>query len=105
MGFSYIKIDERTRRLRGLALFSRWAGGPPHCAGTEGRPCGPSAKRPASRPLRGAAILFLMTLALGGCSATKVTQPLPAELYGNDVDTQLEFWHTLAERPLASNND
>jgi len=53
-------------------------------------------------------LLFLMwaaTLLAGGCSVTRVTQPVPAELYANDVDAQLEFWHTLANQPLTSNDE
>ena|SRR5437660_8488718 len=40
-----------------------------------------------------------------GCHAARETTPLPAKLYANDADTQLEFWHTVASRKLATNDE
>jgi hypothetical protein len=40
-----------------------------------------------------------------GCQTAHVDRPLTAELGGSDPDTQLEFWHTLAEQPVTSNDD
>ena len=47
-----------------------------------------------------------MGLALvAGCQSAHEKQPLPPALYGSDTDAQLEFWHTMAERRLTSNNE
>ena len=40
-----------------------------------------------------------------GCHTAHVDKPLTAELGNSDPDTQLEFWHTLAERNLTSNDE
>lgn len=40
-----------------------------------------------------------------GCSQTKVAQPLTKELSGSEPAQQMAFWHTLAERPLTSNDE
>src|SRR3982751_4788532 len=40
-----------------------------------------------------------------GCSSAKVAQPLTQKLGGNDPDAQMEFWHTLANQPLTSNDE
>jgi hypothetical protein len=42
---------------------------------------------------------------LVGCQAARVDRPLTAELGDSDPETQLEFWHTLAEQPVTSNDD
>ena len=42
---------------------------------------------------------------LAGCQAARVDRPLTAELGASDEETQLEFWHTLAEQPVTSNDD
>src|SRR5260221_12934962 len=52
-----------------------------------------------------AAIGLLVFGCLGGCGSARVAHPLPEKLYANDADAQLEFWHTLASRKLASNNE
>jgi hypothetical protein len=51
------------------------------------------------------ALGMLMLGCVGGCGSARVTQPLPEKLYANDADSQLEFWHSLASRKLASNNE
>jgi hypothetical protein len=52
------------------------------------------------------AILSIATLVLlVGCHSAKVAQPLTEQLGGNDPDTQMEFWHTLATRNLTSNDE
>lgn len=56
-------------------------------------------------PHAGFAIALLLALGIGGCQSAKVAKPLTAELAGNDPATQLDFWHTLAGRPLASNDE
>jgi hypothetical protein len=40
-----------------------------------------------------------------GCHSAKVAQPLTQKLGGNDPDAQMEFWHTLANQPLTSNDE
>lgn len=40
-----------------------------------------------------------------GCQSAHETRPLAAKLYANDTDAQLEFWHTLAERKIATNDE
>src|SRR5437764_4410112 len=47
----------------------------------------------------------LVISALAGCQSVTVKQPVVARVNGNDPDRQLEFWHTLAAEPLASNDD
>lgn len=52
--------------------------------------------------------LILLSLAfclLGGCHTAKVANPLTNELSANDPDTQLSFWHTLADRKVTSNDE
>ena len=49
--------------------------------------------------------LFLGGLLLSGCQRPVVNQPLTGTLGGNDPDTQLEFWHQLADRPVTSNDE
>ena len=52
-----------------------------------------------------AAIAFVILLALSGCQSAHVAEPLATTLGGNDADTQMEFWHQLADRPVTSNDD
>jgi hypothetical protein len=40
-----------------------------------------------------------------GCQTAHVDKPLTAELGSSDPDTQLEFWHTLAQQQVTSNDD
>ena len=47
----------------------------------------------------------LVFLIVAGCHSAKVAQPLTGKLGGNDPDSQLEFWHTLATRPVTSNDE
>jgi hypothetical protein len=42
---------------------------------------------------------------MGGCQTARVDRPLTAELGASDEDTQLEFWHSLAQQPVTSNDD
>jgi hypothetical protein len=57
--------------------------------------------------LRFSSFLFLAALIalVSGCHTAKVAQPLTGKLSGNDPDSQLEFWHTLATRPVTSNDE
>lgn len=40
-----------------------------------------------------------------GCKQAQVEKPVTADIAQSDPDSQLLFWHTLAERPLTSNDD
>jgi hypothetical protein len=50
-------------------------------------------------------IAIVLMLLVAGCHSAKVAQPLTGKLAGNDPDSQLEFWHTLATRPVTSNDE
>jgi hypothetical protein len=40
-----------------------------------------------------------------GCQSAHVAQPVTAKFSGDDVNSQLSFWHELANRRLTSNDD
>lgn len=40
-----------------------------------------------------------------GCQSAHVTRSVTAKFSGDDADSQLNFWHELANRRLASNDD
>jgi hypothetical protein len=50
-------------------------------------------------------LLPIVLLSLAGCQPANVAHPLTANLAGNDADSQMEFWHTLAERRVTSNDE
>src|SRR5687767_12943978 len=50
-------------------------------------------------------LLIIVLAVLAGCQTAKVAQPLTGNLAGNDPDSQMEFWHTLASRPVTSNDE
>lgn len=39
-----------------------------------------------------------------GCQSAHVRKPLPAAVYGSDADAQMEFWHSLADQKVTTNN-
>lgn len=49
--------------------------------------------------------IAILTLLLAGCTAARVGQPLTQTFGGNDLDSQMEFWHQLALRPVTSNDE
>src|SRR3954471_21348116 len=49
--------------------------------------------------------LLIGLVFVAGCHTARVAQPLTGKLAGNDPDSQLEFWHTLATRPVTSNDE
>jgi len=51
------------------------------------------------------AALLALSVLVAGCGHAKVAHPLTAELSGNDSQSQMNFWHTLASRPLTSNDE
>jgi hypothetical protein len=40
-----------------------------------------------------------------GCQTARVSEPLTNKLGASDPDTQIEFWHELAARPVTSNDE
>lgn len=40
-----------------------------------------------------------------GCQQARVAHPLTADAAGSDPASQMKFWHTLAERPVTSNDE
>lgn len=54
------------------------------------------------KPLTASLVLFL---ALAGCQSAKVANPLTQQIAGNDPQSQLDFWHTLAGRAVTSNDE
>jgi len=50
-------------------------------------------------------VLVVGMAVIGGCKSAQVARPLTAELAGNSATDQLSFWHTLAERPVTSNDE
>ena len=51
-----------------------------------------------------ASALALLTLVIG-CAPVTVEKPLVATLGGVEPEKQMEFWHTLADQPITSNDD
>jgi hypothetical protein len=51
------------------------------------------------------AFVPLCVLIVIGCHSARVAQPLTQNLSANTPDAQLEFWHTLAGRPVTSNDE
>lgn len=49
--------------------------------------------------------LLLAAVCLFGCKSARVEQPLTGNLSGSDPETQMEFWHSLAEQRVVSNDD
>jgi hypothetical protein len=50
-------------------------------------------------------LILCLALLAAGCATARVERSLTADLGGNDEETQLEFWHTLANQPVTSNDD
>lgn len=48
---------------------------------------------------------FGAALLLSGCRTAQVGEPLTGRLAGNEPQEQMEFWFTLAERPVVSNDE
>jgi hypothetical protein len=62
-----------------------------------------TARLTASR--KALATLALSLAFVAGCAGPKVASPVTAELSGSEPSQQMAFWHTLAERPLTSNDE
>lgn len=52
-----------------------------------------------------ATLLLALVALLSGCRAATVPQRLTVTLGGNAPETQMEFWHALAQAPVTSNDD
>ena len=50
-------------------------------------------------------MLTSMLSAMPGCAQPIVEQPVTREYGGNTSEAQMDFWHTLAQRPLVSNDN
>jgi hypothetical protein len=50
-------------------------------------------------------LILAVMLAVGGCAAPRVKEPMVESLKKDDPDTQMEFWHNLSDRPMTSNDD
>jgi hypothetical protein len=50
-------------------------------------------------------LVLLVSVAVAGCQTAHVAHPLTEHLAGNDADSQMEFWHTLADRHVTSNDE
>ncbi len=50
-------------------------------------------------------VLVAALCLVGGCQVAQVKDSLMDQYAGNDLDSQMEFWHTLAEKKLVSNNE
>ena len=49
-------------------------------------------------------LLGLLAMA-SGCQVAHEAHPLPPALFADDPDTQLDFWHTLTERKITTNDE
>ena len=67
-------------------------------------PCSSALIRGRIRSVAALALCLLAVVA-GGCQTARVERPLTGEFGGNDPESQLEFWHRLAEQPVTSNDD
>jgi hypothetical protein len=52
----------------------------------------------------GLALLWCVVV-IGGCGSAQVAEPLTQTTAGNDIDSQMAFWHTLATRRVTSNDE
>src|ERR1700679_4364770 len=57
------------------------------------------------RVWRGVTILIAAAVGATGCQTARVADPLTRTLGGSDPDQQMDFLHTLADRPVTSNDE
>jgi hypothetical protein len=57
----------------------------------------------SSLAMLGAGCLSLMVLA--GCQTATVATPVDQKFHASDPDSQMDFWHSLADRPVTCNDD
>ena len=58
-------------------------------------------RQPRILSLLSAVTMLIVT----GCQSAHEAHPLPAAMFGNDPDAQLDFWHTLADRKVTTNDE
>lgn len=54
---------------------------------------------------RFALLLCLLALVLTGCRSAEVTTSLTRQYAGNDMDSQMNFWHSLNDKKLISHDE
>src|SRR5690242_16196206 len=59
----------------------------------------------ASAPLRSSFLFLTLCATMAGCRTARVESPLPEKMMGNEPEAQLDFWHALPGRPVASNDE
>ena len=64
----------------------------------------PHPEIPRRRSLRGMTIVGLLAYVVLGCQSARLGQPVARELAGSDPDAQIEFWHSLNDAPVCSND-
>jgi hypothetical protein len=50
-------------------------------------------------------VTYVMALAMTGCETAEVTTSLTSQYPGNDMDSQMNFWHSLNDKKLISNDE
>ncbi len=50
-------------------------------------------------------VIPALVLLIAGCSSPRPGQPLAKELAGSDADAQMNFWHSMNDKPIASNDE
>lgn len=60
--------------------------------------------RSNAKPIVLLAALFSVAT-LGGCEIAQVNEPVTMKFGADDPDSQLDFWHELAQQPIASNDE
>lgn len=50
-------------------------------------------------------LICLLALLLTGCKTAQVTTSLTSQYPGNDMDSQMNFWHSLNDKKLISNDE
>ncbi|MFG0247981.1 MAG: hypothetical protein ACF8OB_03770 [Phycisphaeraceae bacterium JB051] len=50
-------------------------------------------------------VTCVMALAMTGCQTAEVTTSLTSQYAGNDMDSQMNFWHSLNDKKLISNDE
>jgi len=56
-------------------------------------------------PSRRLLLISILLWTVGGCTSPRIGKPLSADLAKNDPDVQLEFWHSLTDEPVCSNDE
>src|SRR2546428_6979860 len=74
-------------------------------AGPRGSRATDGAARRYALGRRGGTILSIaMSLVIAGCHTPRSGKPLDQKLAGSDPDVQVDFWHSLNDEPVTSND-